>query len=61
MNLIKQQLLSLLLLVVGVIAQTSGVVDRDIDFTTYTGKEFNLHDLLNSKKHIYVITYKYPF
>ncbi len=61
MNIIKLQLFSLMLLVITVFSQTRGTVDRDIDFKTYVGKEYNLHDLLNSGKHIYLITYKYPF
>lgn len=41
-------------------SQQRGVVDRDITFTTYKGQTGNLHDLLNSGKHVYVLTFKYP-
>lgn len=41
--------------------QKKGVVDRNIIFTTYKdGKTEDLHKLLNSGKHVYVLSYKYP-
>ena len=58
---IALKILSILFLAMTLFSESRGVVDRDIDFKTYVGKEHNLHDLLNSGMHIYLITYKYPF